>query len=564
MAVALLLAAACKKAVVPPADPVAKQAAKDARPYAARLMPATELAQFNWQEQVVLRLNDSTALVKILMREPAANQLSYLLAHQHDGVFTDLVRHTITYNKNQSGRQMPVSMTSRSYSTGKAASGLLPVHRANSEVSQGLRGGAGRRSLVAPGTSLPVITITGFYSDGSAGGTIRLSTPLDYYLINGMLYQQGGGGGGINNEGDLAYLDPLWVPDAGTPQVIDLIDNRVHNGIVYNINNYPYKDKGFPWFWMEDPNWRSPEGYLYSRMAQLYEELEQNPNALINCQELQALIAYGPMFQQISTFQAPGAVINRLGEVRQQAPNFIVDNFNLQSLQDASGSVVNCDFFPVRITQLPSGFTAESLLEYFRTHINEFISPSQNKSFQPYQHGSFNDAARFYSPYEASVGSLIHIDMSTTNTILPLPVDGSVVISDYQRKTEPSGKQSHHFTFSTLETPLDFEHPVAGNRRFGIYNNSSSPNEFTFYTMAVDRTWDWSSGLGNGATNGFEDADRLWRNIQQNFVEFVTRHGGTAGTFQPKDYIATPDWDLVKDFLLGNIDLANFKQQVGC
>jgi hypothetical protein len=82
--------------------------------------------------------------------------------------------------------------------------------------------------------------------------------------------------------------------------------------------------------------------------------------------------------------------------------------------------------------------------------------------------------------------------------------------------------------------------------------------------MAVDRTWDWSSGLGNGATNGFEDADRLWRNIQQNFVEFVTRHGGTAGTFQPKDYIARPDWDLVKDFLLGNIDLANFKQQVGC
>ncbi len=48
------------------------------------------------------------------------------------------------------------------------------------------------------------------------------------------------------------------------------------------------------------------------------------------------------------------------------------------------------------------------------------------------------------------------------------------------------------------------------------------------------------------------------------FVEFVTRHGGTAGTFQPKDYIARPDWDLVKDFLLGNIDLANFKQQVGC
>lgn len=36
----------------------------------------------------------------------------------------------------------------------------------------------------------------------------------------------------------------------------------------------------------------------------------------------------------------------------------------------------------------------------------------------------------------------------------------------------------------------DFEHPVAGNRRFGIYSDPDRPGEFVFYTMGVDRIWD--------------------------------------------------------------------------
>ena len=444
-------------------------------------------------------------------------------------------------------------MQSSSYVSGKSAAGPLRASRGDASVQKGLRVGTTRQSLVAPGGTLPLITITGFYSDGSAGGNYMLPSPVNYVLIGGMLYQQGGGG--INNEGDLAMLDPLWVPDTGSPQVIDLTYNRVYNGMVYNINNYPYKDKGFPWFWMENPEWRSPEGYLYSRMAQLYEELEQNPKALINCQELQALMAYGPMFQQISTFQAPPSVVSRLNEARQQAPNFIVDNFNLQSLQDASGSVVNCDFFPVRITQLPTGFTAESLLEYFRTHINEFISPSQNKSFHPYQDGSFNDAARFFSPYEASIGTLIHIDMLN---------DGSVIISDYQRSTYAAGNKWNRFTFSTLETPLDYEHPVAGNRQFGIYSNPGNPNEFTFYTMGVDRTWDPFFKLGNATNMGFADADALWQDIQSNMQKFITQHGGTASKYNPSEYISRPKWSDVEDYLKGSIDLLTFKSRIGC
>jgi len=34
---------------------------------------------------------------------------------------------------------------------------------------------------------------------------------------------------------------------------------------------------------------------------------------------------------------------------------------------------------------------------------------------------------------------------------------------------------------STVETPIDGDHPVAGNRRFGIYKTIENPNQWTFY-----------------------------------------------------------------------------------
>ena len=41
-----------------------------------------------------------------------------------------------------------------------------------------------------------------------------------------------------------------------------------------------------------------------------------------------------------------------------------------------------------------------------------------------------------------------------------------------------------------MKTPLDFKHPVAGNRRVGIYSDPDHPGEYVFYTMGVDRAWD--------------------------------------------------------------------------
>jgi hypothetical protein len=327
-----------------------------------------------------------------------------------------------------------------------------------------------------------------------------------------------------------------------------------------SIWDYPFDHLDFPWKWWENEYGTNSQGYRYTRMAALHDLMKINPLALIDCKEIQALIDYGPMFQKISTFNAPPSIVSRLDSVRNVAPNFIgeIDNFYLQTLQNADGSVVNCDFFPVRITQLPPGFTAESLLEYFRTHINEFISPSQNKSFHPYKHGSFNDSARFFKPYEQSLGAIVHINMEN---------DGSVIISDYKRNHSTAGHLWHQFTFSTLETPLDFEHPVAGNRQFGIYSNSATPNEFTFYTMAVDRVWDRIFEFGdaiNPFINGFQLADNLWKNIQNNLIAYINLHGGAANSFHPASYISRPEWSDVKDYLTGLIDLNTLRLRLGC
>ncbi|MBS1571340.1 MAG: hypothetical protein JST62_02945 [Bacteroidetes bacterium] len=114
---------------------------------------------------------------------------------------------------------------------------------------------------------------------------------------------------------------------------------------------------------------------------------------------------------------------------------------------------------------------------------------------------SFADTGRWNSPYESSAGAIVHLDIAGN--------DGSVILSRYRNQIGTTGNyENHNFIFSTLNSPLDFRHPVAGNRRFGIYNTAERPDEWTFYTMGVDRTWDFYFELFE--ERGFDQADMLW------------------------------------------------------
>lgn len=49
----------------------------------------------------------------------------------------------------------------------------------------------------------------------------------------------------------------------------------------------------------------------------------------------------------------------------------------------------------------------------------------------------------------------------------------------------------------------------AENRRFGIYSEPDHPGEYVFYTMGVDRAWDWIFDKGNNFISGIAKADSL-------------------------------------------------------
>lgn len=299
-------------------------------------------------------------------------------------------------------------------------------------------------------------------------------------------------------------------------------------------------------------------GFLQSRKNFLSNYLAINPFGLQPCDSLNILPLgqFETMYQRISQFLPNQYVRNRVDSIRNVAPNWIVDNFNIQSLDEAFGPTVNCDFFPLRITSFPNGMNQRSFLEYFRTHLNDFITPPEDANFAPYANGNFNDTSKWNSPYESSLGALVHIYIN--------PDNGTVLLSDYQQ-VNTGITQKNRFKFTTMSSPLDHEHPVAGNREFGIYNTNEFPNEFTFYTMGVDRTWDLWNTLGEFAFNGFQQADNLWLNVQQNVSNYInSTPGGNAAFYSKRAYTARPQWEDVKDFLRGLITFETLKQRLGC
>lgn len=179
---------------------------------------------------------------------------------------------------------------------------------------------------------------------------------------------------------------------------------------------------------------KDENGYYYSRLAELSHLLEQNPSALEPCDEINKLAQFGTMYQNVATVQVPQSVIDRI-QLLNESYKILTNGqelftpFQIQTLENATGTVVNSDFFPVQIKQLPPGFSASSLLEYFRLHINEFTSDIA--TFEPLRidinnnpiGNPFIDETVYYnSSFQSSIGALVHINMAD---------NGTVVESDY-------------------------------------------------------------------------------------------------------------------------------------
>lgn len=257
-------------------------------------------------------------------------------------------------------------------------------------------------------------------------------------------------------------------------------------------------------------------------------------------------------------FTPDNTIINKLNSVVVKAtaslgtgaPGFTAsDVAYVQKINDASSTVVNMDYFPVTISQLPvingQRVTADQFLQYIRLNINNFINDS--KTFIPYNFNGIDDRVKWSS--NDPKGALVAIDLAGP--------DNATVITSYS--------SNNMWTFTTIYDPVyGGAHPVSGNRNFGyITNNDGS---YTFYTRGVDRLTSWDivafekipEYLGFQTGVPFTMADNLWKSFQSGLTNFVKANSGNGKIDNPQ--IFRPNWDAVKEVLAGKKPLSTLSK----
>jgi hypothetical protein len=285
----------------------------------------------------------------------------------------------------------------------------------------------------------------------------------------------------------------------------------------------------------------------YKKMSKSVLEalLLENPEFLMSipCAEL-------AKWKNIASFKPPVSVINKISSLKANYPSaaaLFTGNFNLQSLQEASGKTVNMDYFPVTISQLPriNGqlVTAPQFLDHIRKNINQFID-NQYSEFSPYT--SVNTGVDEANLWNSSnpVNSIIHIGIPNDNSLIGN--DGSVICSDYTQ---------NYWRFTTISAPWDKTHPVSGTREFGFITNADGT--YTFYTRGVDRITESLDALILEGVM-FNGADNLWTSFQNKVSSFVAQNRGNASKQDP--IIARPNWSSVAEVLNGTKPLSS----IGC
>jgi len=196
---------------------------------------------------------------------------------------------------------------------------------------------------------------------------------------------------------------------------------------------------------------------------------------------------YAPAWRDLFNWSVPISVANAVSS----------RGMSIQRIQDAHGTL-NLDRYEVRCSQLPGGYSAESLLDHMRRNMNHFVD-MDNTEFDPY---SSADETQWSGA--SPVGSVFNLDIIG-------PDNAAVVCSLVQAKK---------FRFTTITTPNTGSHPVSGHREFGV---RSEGDAHVFYTRGADR-----STHGMGETIVFAGADHLWKSFQELLSEFINDNGGSA------------------------------------
>ena len=282
-------------------------------------------------------------------------------------------------------------------------------------------------------------------------------------------------------------------------------------------------------------------GQTHLATPPLKNQIANKPFALLDipCAIIRAWIATARFVPTQSIVDKLNTIISsRTVPSESGAPGFTsIDVAHLQSINDAYSTVVNLDYFPVTITQLPvvngQTWTPAQFLNYIRTNINTFVNG--NAVFSPYNAYGINDGPTWNST--APVGAAVGINLFG-------PDDGSV-ITTYSAPDR--------WTFTTIHEPMYGDHPVSGNRNFGYTTNADG--SYTFYTRGVDRLTSWDGALFQDRTGiPFNKNDELWTSLQIGISSFVNNHSGSS--FVNTVTTERPLWAIVKDVIDGRKPLS--------
>jgi|GEM_PF-1196175 len=195
-------------------------------------------------------------------------------------------------------------------------------------------------------------------------------------------------------------------------------------------------------------------------------------------------------------------------------------SYYIQPIENAVGLQLNLDYYSIDITQLPTGFkTPEEFFNYVRLYFGKFTSgKTEFNRYSEKEEKVFNS--------QNPLGAIMQFQafLIASGKIKLLNDDLSVITSKYT----PS-----YWVFSPIATWGDAEHPLAGNRQFGITTNSTvNPvdglvtTSYTFYTRGADRAW----GVGDAILSNmiFAGAEELWSSVMNNVANYINKNGGKA------------------------------------
>lgn len=272
---------------------------------------------------------------------------------------------------------------------------------------------------------------------------------------------------------------------------------------------------------------------------------EPNPgdNSAMILSEINNILEYNPYlfldipcnqfdsWKRLNNFNVPQSVKNRINVLNFNTGQ---NSFFLHDINNAEGPILNMDFFSVTVSQLPNKFltntrytASEFFEEMMRKQLNSFLAGG------PASFGAYNESERQKWMSSDYLGTIMRFDINAAMWGL-ITQDGSVIAID---------QSPTRWIFSTIRTPLDYDHPVSGFREFGYYMEG---NNYVFYTRGIDRITlksDHFAGEYGPFQNAFEGADKLWTTFQNNLANHINSpvNGGVAKINSP--YKSRPNWN---------------------